>query len=71
MTQECDKIIFLPTLREEQMRYVDTDLTRLGHRLDVVRNLRSEVKSSWALTYWSHVERQLLKKLKNANAGLH
>lgn len=70
MTQESDKIIFLPTISEERMRYVDTDITRLGHRLDVVRNLRHEVKSSWALTYWTHVEKQLLKKLKNANAGL-
>ena len=71
MTEEYDKIIFLPITSEEKMRYVDTDIARLGHRLDVVRNLRSEVKSSWAFTYWSQVEKQLLKKLKNANAGLH
>jgi hypothetical protein len=71
MIQNDDKIVFLPTQSEDSMRYVDTDLARLGHRLDVVRSLRSEVKSSWALTYWLQVERQLLKKLKNANPGIH
>lgn len=71
MIQDDGKIVFLPTQSEDSMRYVDTDLARLGHRLDVVRSLRSEVKSSWALTYWLQVERQLLKKLKNANPGTH
>ncbi len=67
MKQDPNTILFLSTTSEDDMRFAQTDLDRLGHRLDVVRTLRNSIKSSWAYTYWSHVERQLLKKLKDAN----
>jgi len=60
------KIHTLPTLDEENMHtFVENRITKLGHRIDVVKSLRNEARSKWALQYWSHVEKQLLRKLKS------
>jgi hypothetical protein len=66
MNCKDDKIHILPTLDGENMHtFVEDRIARLGHRIDVVKSLRSEAKSTWALQYWAHVEKQLMKKLTN------
>jgi len=68
MNQDDDKIHTLLTLDGENMRtFAEAEIAKLGHRIDVVKSLRSEARSRWALQYWAHVEKQLMRKLKNIN----
>ena len=70
MNENDDKIHTLTTLDGENMHtFAEDRIAKLGHRIDVVKSLRSEARSRWALQYWAHVEKQLMRKLKNISAN--